>query len=93
MKKINLTDDDFLKAKVKELAELSDAFIKVADDIIARDEYYTKKGFNDLISVRQDCFAVGKSIDAATSALLNIYNQSVNLPSNVKKQKEKKCQK
>ena len=91
MKKINLTDDEFLKAKVHELAELSEAFLKLKDDIITRDDYYTKKGFKDTIAMRQDCISVGNSLAAAHSALINVLNQSANIPSNVKKLKEKKC--
>ena len=93
MKKINFTDEEFLRTKVHELGELSVAFCKAADEIILRDKYYEKKGFKDLISMRQDCFAVSNSLAAAHSALINILNKSANIPSNIQKLKEKKCQK
>ena len=91
MKKINLTDDELLKAKAYELAELSEAFLKLKDDIFVRDDYYTKKGFKDTVAMRQDCISVGNSLAAAHSALINVLNQSANIPSNIKKLKEKKC--
>lgn len=93
MKKINLTDSEFLLAKAHELGELSDAFEKVAEDIVTRDEYYSKKGFRDSIAMRQDCYAVSNAIAAAHSALLNICNESSNIPSNINKIKGKKCTK
>lgn len=91
MEKLDFTDEEFLRTKVRELSELSDIFSKAADEIIIRDEYYTKKGFKDLVALRQDCFAVSYSFSAAHSALLNILNQSANIPSNIQKRKEQKC--
>lgn len=93
MKKINLTDYEFFKTKSRELSELADAFEKAAEDIVTRNEYYEKKEFKDSIAMRQDCYAVSRSLLAAHSAMLNILNQSANIPSNIKKMKEQKCQK
>lgn len=93
MKKINLTDNEFFDTKARELAELSEAFEKVSDDIIARDEYYTKKGFGNTIPLRQDCLAVSYALAAAHSAMLNILNKSTNIPSNAKKLMDKKASK
>lgn len=88
MKKINLTDDEFLRDKLKELNELSEAFEKVGEDIVTRNAFYEKKGFKDSIALRQDCYAVSHALWAASSALCNILNTSANLPSNIERKKK-----
>lgn len=89
IKTIDLTDETFLRKKVHELSELSEIFYLTADEIIKRGDYYTNKGFKDRIAIRQDCFSVCHSLEAACSALLNVVNQSANIPSNLEKLKEK----
>lgn len=88
MKKVNLTDYEFLMTKLKEFNELSDAFEKAGEDIVTRNEYYEKKGFKETIALRQDCYAVKYALSAASSALCNIRNASANLACNIEKQKK-----